>query len=203
MRQAISPIVAAAFATICVVAADPALASDFRADRHAPSPHPNMGWTQNDRFRSTMDQLFGSGRWRETSGYRSPAQENRLRAEGAGTVPAGRLSAHSLGTPDAPGAYDAVVYGMSQARAANVLRASGTEFADAFSEGARGPEGGHLHINVGGHMEAASYALPIERLPRVMRAARVVARVSCDSIYMRVVDGRRNPQLASCSSSPG
>ena len=53
-----------------------------------------------DRFRAMMDRVFGSGRWRETSGYRSLAQENALRKEGAGAVPAGRvLSCRSPSTP--------------------------------------------------------------------------------------------------------
>jgi hypothetical protein len=160
------------------------------------------GGTQNDRFRETMDQLFGPGRWRETSGYRSPAEEDRLRLEGAGTVAAGRISAHSRGTPDAPGAYDAVVYGMPLSLAASMLRQSGTEFAQAFAEGAHGPEGAHLHINVG-YGAAAYAALPIETPPQRIRAASRVVRVSCDSIYMRVVGGRRNPLLDSCSNAPG
>ena len=45
---------------------------------------------------------LGPGRWRETGGYRTMAQEDRLRAEGAGTVPAGERSKHSTGTRDAP-----------------------------------------------------------------------------------------------------
>ena len=48
-------------------------------------------------FDATMDQVFGPGRWRKTSGYRTPAQENALRRQGAGTVAQGRLSRHSLG----------------------------------------------------------------------------------------------------------
>ena len=37
-------------------------------------------------FASLMDETFGRGRWRQTSGYRSPAKEDALRAGGAGTV---------------------------------------------------------------------------------------------------------------------
>jgi hypothetical protein len=143
-----------------------------------------------------MDQVFGPGRWRETSGYRSPGEENRLRLEGAGTVAAGQLSAHSRGTPDAPGAYDAVVYGISLTRAASMLRASGTEFAQAFPEGAHGPEGAHLHINVGN-------GLPAIAEPTLHRVVSLAAQVPCDSIYMRVIGGKRNPRLSSCSNSPG
>jgi hypothetical protein len=173
-------------------------ASEARQVRNeATEFRPPAAETQNDRFRETMDRVFGPGRWRETSGYRSPAEEDRLRREGAGAVPEGRLSAHSLGTPDAPGAYDAVVYGMSQARAADVLRESGAGFARVFAEGTHGPEGPHLHIEprfLG--FETAS--VPIARVRTV--AARAVA---CDSIYLRVVNMRINPQLAACSRITG
>ncbi len=202
MRGACGPIAAAVLATVWLVAGARAHASDSgRANGLTASAHPSARWTQNDRFHTTMDQVFGPGRWRETSGFRSPGEENRLRLEGAGTVAAGQLSAHSRGTPDAPGAYDAVVYGISLTRAASMLRASGTEFAQAFVEGAHGPEGAHLHINVAG-FAAANDLLPIARFPQRIRAANTVARVSCNSIYMQVVGGRRNPQLASCSASP-
>jgi hypothetical protein len=156
------------------------------------------GETQNERFRSTMDRLFGPGHWRETGGYRTQAEENRLRAEGAGTVPAGSLSAHSLGTPSAPGAYDAVVDGMSPARAADVLRASGTAFASAFAESAHGPEGAHVHINVGGR-SPFSFAIAEQAPAPRIRLIRAAARGACDSIYLRVVNQRRNPRIASCS----
>jgi hypothetical protein len=197
MRGARGPIPAAILVTLWVVAGAGAQASDSgRANDVGASAHPSARWTQNDRFHATMDQVFGPGRWRETSGYRSPSEENRLRLQGAGTVAPGDLSAHSRGTPDAPGAYDAVVYGMSLTRAASMLRASGTEFAQAFAEGAHGPEGAHLHINVGNGLAAVAEQAP-------GRVASMTARVPCDSIYMRVVGGRRNPLLSSCSNSPG
>jgi hypothetical protein len=195
MRGACGLIPAAMLAALCLAAGLGAHASDSERAKNA-LQRPSAGWTQNDRFHATMDQVFGAGRWRETSGYRSPAEENRLRLEGAGTVAAGRLSGHSRGTPDAPGAYDAVVYGMSLTGAASMLRASGTEFAQAFVEGAHGPEGAHLHINVGNGLAAVA-----EPAPR--RVASMTARVPCDSIYMRVVGGKRNPLLSSCSNSPG
>jgi hypothetical protein len=200
MRGACGAIAAAVLASVLLFAGASARASEDGPSVAVSRQH-SAGWTQNDHFHATMDQIFGPGRWRETSGYRSPGEEDRLRLEGAGTVAVGRLSAHSQGTPDAPGAYDAVVYGMSLRSAASALRASRTEFAQAFVEGAHGPEGAHLHINVAG-FAAANDLLPIARFPQRIRAANTVARVSCDSIYMRVVGGRRNPQLASCSASP-
>ena len=139
--------------------------------------------SRNDQFRSAMDRVFGPNGWRETSGYRSRARENQLRMEGAGTVPAGRLSRHSLGTPEAPGAYDAVVDGLPQARAAAVLRASGQGFSRVVAERAYGPQGPHLHIEI-------ASALTASEATRASHA--------CDSIYLRVAGGRRNPELTRC-----
>ena len=34
-------------------------------------------------FQAAMDRAFGAGRWRKTSGYRTQAQENALRRQGA------------------------------------------------------------------------------------------------------------------------
>jgi hypothetical protein len=109
-----------------------------------------------DDFKTMMDNVFGQGRWRQTSGYRTVAQENALRRAGAGTVPAGRLSRHSLGDPKAPGAYDAVVAGLSPAAAAARLKRAGGPFAKVAAEGAHGREGPHLHI------ELASAQAPAE-----------------------------------------
>jgi TPR repeat protein len=97
-------------------------------------------------FGQVMDHVFGRARWRETSGYRTRAQENALRAEGAMTVAAGTLSHHSMGTRDAPGAYDVVVASMSINQAASRLLHSGVKFRRVFAEGAHGPEGPHLHV---------------------------------------------------------
>ena len=97
-------------------------------------------------FNEVMDRVFGHASWRETSGFRTRAQENALRAEGALTVPAGTLSHHSMGTRDAPGAYDVVVARMSINKAATRLLRSGVKFQRVFAEGAHGPEGPHLHI---------------------------------------------------------
>jgi hypothetical protein len=143
-------------------------------------------------FRSTLDEVLGPGGWRETSGYRSRAREDELRREGAGTVPRGVLSHHSMGTPDAPGAYDIVVRGMSQRQAAGLLRSSGAGFSRVVSEGAHGREGAHLHI------EMASASAPL-REPGPTDDARLAERANaCDSIYLRVVGGRRNPRLSGC-----
>lgn len=99
------------------------------------------------RFRSTMNSVFGSGGWRITGGYRTPERENELRAQGALTVPAGRLSRHSMGRPGAPGAYDVVVDGMSPWQAAAKLRRAGAPFRTIFAEGTHGTQGPHLHID--------------------------------------------------------
>ena len=99
-----------------------------------------------DQFRAMMDRVFGSGRWRETSGYRSRAKENQLRKEGAGTVAAGERSHHSMGGPDAPGAYDIVIDGMPLQRAAAKLKRSREQLARVVAETAHGNQGPHLHV---------------------------------------------------------
>ena len=132
------------------------------------------------RFRSTMDRVFAPGAWRETSGYRTPAEEEALRREGAGVVPPGRLSHHSLGSPDAPGAYDVVVRGMSTRAAAEKLRRSGEPLSRVIAEAAHGPEGPHLHIEPRSDLGAQQAPSP----------------PNDDNIYLRIVGGRRNPQLA-------
>ena len=98
-------------------------------------------------FQATMDRVFGPGRWRKTSGYRSQAQENALRRQGAGTVAPGHLSYHSVGAADAPGAYDAVVERMSPAAAAAKLRQA-AGFSRVLAERAHGGQGPHLHIEL-------------------------------------------------------
>ncbi|HEY5288875.1 MAG TPA: tetratricopeptide repeat protein [Caulobacteraceae bacterium] len=97
-------------------------------------------------FKESMNRVFGSGQWRETGGYRTIATENRLRAEGALTVPVGVVSRHSMGTPDAPGAYDIVVRGMSPDQAAVKIRRSGIAYRRLFPEGVHGSQGAHLHV---------------------------------------------------------
>ncbi|MGZ6016463.1 MAG: hypothetical protein ACXWKM_12025, partial [Phenylobacterium sp.] len=55
--------------------------------------------TAGGDFTATMDRVFGAGRWRQTSGYRTRAQEDALRRQGAGTVAPGHTSLHSIGGP--------------------------------------------------------------------------------------------------------
>ncbi|HEX3367876.1 MAG TPA: hypothetical protein VHS75_22755 [Phenylobacterium sp.] len=142
-------------ATIAVVSADDEAekANPGRHRRHEPEAPPPA---PSDDFKTMMDQVFGAGRWRQTSGYRTVAQENALRRAGAGTVPAGRISRHSVGDPDAPGAYDAVVAKLSPAAAAAKLKRAGAPFAKVAAEGAHGRQGPHLHI------ELASTQTPVE-----------------------------------------
>lgn len=99
------------------------------------------------QFSTLMDKTFGKGKWRETSGYRSPAKEDQLRSEGAGTVPPGHTSKHSEGSPEAPGARDVVVDGMSPEQVADKLSKTGAKFRHFYPEGAAGKEGAHLHID--------------------------------------------------------
>ena len=110
---------------------------------HPPAAAPA---TTQVRFKAVMDSVFGPGKWRETGGYRTPAREAELRAEGALTVRPGAISQHSRGRPGAPGAYDAVVEGMAVDTAAERLRHSGAPFRRIFAEGAHGSQGAHLHL---------------------------------------------------------
>jgi TPR repeat protein len=113
---------------------------------YAKEARPAQGPLTGVRFEDLMNGVFGRGRWRETGGYRTPARENELRAEGALTVPLGMRSSHSLGTPDAPGAYDVVVDGMTPERAALKLKSSGLDFKRLFPESTHGTQGPHLHV---------------------------------------------------------
>ena len=97
-------------------------------------------------FSATMDRVFGPGRWRQTSGYRSQAQENALRRQGAGTVAPGHTSRHSVGGPEAPGAYDAVVAHLSPAQAAAKLKQNAGGSFRVLAERAHGSQGPHLHV---------------------------------------------------------
>jgi hypothetical protein len=141
---------------------------------------PSGGLMPNSALKSTMDKVFGAGAWRETGGYRSEAREDELRREGAGTVPAGQISHHSMGTPDAPGAYDIVVAGMSTESAAEKLKNSSDDFSRVFAEGAHGGQGSHLHVE-----------------PKAGHLARGGDPQAPDdsNIYLRVSGGRRNPAL--------
>ena len=150
-------------------------------DEGAATPPP-----QNEQFRSSMDRVFGRGQWRETSGYRSQAREDELRREGAGTVPLGVMSHHSMGSPDAPGAYDVIVAGMSTQSAAIKLKASGEPVTRVIAERAHGAQGSHLHIE-------SSFAHGVTPAPQ--------GEADDSSIYLRVVNGKRNPLLVHASHS--
>jgi hypothetical protein len=121
-------------------------------------PRPHAAAPRGD-FHATMDQVFGAGRWRQTSGYRTRAQEDALRRQGAGTVAAGHTSLHSIGGPDAPAAYDAVVDHMALAKAAAKLKQAGGGFARVLAERAHGPQGAHLHVEL---ISAPGKAQPTE-----------------------------------------
>ena len=109
-------------------------------------PRDRSGGTPRRWFSALMDSVFGSGGWRETGGYRTQAQEEALRAQGAETVAPGQISRHTLGTPDAPGAYDIVVAGMTMDEAATKLRRCGEQFHRIYAEAAHGTQGPHLHV---------------------------------------------------------
>lgn len=113
-----------------------------------PRPAAAQAAASGEDFQATMDRTFGAGRWRKTSGYRTQAQENALRRQGAGTVAPGHISYHSIGGPEAPSAYDAVVSGMTLASAAAKLNRAGAPFSRVLAEGAHGPQGAHLHIEL-------------------------------------------------------
>jgi hypothetical protein len=130
-------------------------ANPGRSERRA-QLHPQR--TRRRNIHATMDRVFGEGRWRLTSGYRTAAQENALRRAGAGTVAPGRVSRHSLGDAAAPGAIDAVVRGMTLKAAAAKLRQDGEGVDRVLAEGAHGPEGAHLHIE----LTSAEAAAPTE-----------------------------------------
>lgn len=98
------------------------------------------------KFAQVMNTVFGPGAWRMTGGYRTPAREDELRAQGAMTVRPGGLSRHSQGRPGAPGAFDLVVDGMSPSDAAERLRRAGAPFARYQPKGAHGSQGPHLHL---------------------------------------------------------
>ena len=131
----------AAAGTIEVVSAD----GEF--DKAHPRPVAAAEAPASD-FSATMDRVFGAGRWRQTSGYRSQAQENALRRQGAGTVAVGRTSRHSIGGPEAPGAYDAVVDRLSTAQAAAKLKRDAGGGFRIVAERAHGPQGAHLHVEL-------------------------------------------------------
>jgi hypothetical protein len=112
----------------------------------APADGAGAADVRRAQLHEVMNSVFGAGTWRETGGYRTPARENELRAQGALTVPEGSLSRHSIGERDAPGAYDVVVAGLTPSQAAERLRMAGVSFRTLLPEGAHGTQGPHLHL---------------------------------------------------------
>jgi hypothetical protein len=172
----------------------PAYAGDEAAAVIRIGPPPESAASKSARLHAALDKAFGQGKWRVTSGYRSPERENQLRLMGAGTVPVGVLSHHSIGTPSAPDAYDVVVDGMTQSRAAEILRKTDPNFSRVLYEAPHGPEGAHLHIEMGdGIVRHAPSAAPADQ------AALITAKMdACNSVYERVVGGHRNSKLKDC-----
>lgn len=82
-----------------------------------------------------------------TGSYRTPARENQLRSQGAATVPAGAMSNHSRGAPDAPGAEDFTAPGVTADVLARTRKLPGVR--DALFEQAAGGQGAHYHADMG------------------------------------------------------
>jgi hypothetical protein len=133
---------AAGAGTIEVVSAD----ADYARFHPKPVAAQQAPQASGGDFSATMDRVFGVGRWRQTSGYRTRAQEDALRRQGAGTVAVGHISLHSVGGPDAPHAYDAVVAHLSTAEAAARLKQNAGGAFRVLAERAHGPQGAHLHV---------------------------------------------------------
>lgn len=151
MRCAIPSALAAGLLATCLAGAASAAAIEVvsaGAEYAALHPHAKARPATGEGFEAAMDRVFGAGRWRETSGYRTRAQEDALRRQGAGTVAPGHTSLHSVGDPSAPGAYDAVVDHMAAASAAAKLRSAGVPFARVVAERAHGAQGPHLHVEL-------------------------------------------------------
>jgi TPR repeat protein len=141
-----------------------------------------------------MNSVFGAGNWRQTGGYRTPAREDQLRAEGAMTVPPGVLSRHSLGRPGAPGAYDLVVDGLTPSEAAARLRASGTPFRRLLPEGAHGSQGAHLHLEP--LIPGLPSGAPRAAAPEWLVAAPTPAEQAVTRLRQAAVMGEVGAQLA-------
>jgi hypothetical protein len=116
------------------------------ADDWGNDPVQSMSAMPKSDFSALMDKTFGAGKWKLTGGLRTPEREAELRKEGAQTVAPGKTSAHSLGTEEAPGAYDVVVDGVSPAVVAEKLKGAHAGFHKLYPEGASGDQGGHLHV---------------------------------------------------------
>lgn len=178
-----------------VAAASHAIALDFVSSPVVRiGPDPSTFESKSARLKEALDRAFGPGRWRVTSGFRSQERENELRAMGAGTVPIGVTSHHSMGAPGAPGAFDVVVDGMGQSEAAALLRRVDPGFSRVLYERAHGPEGPHLHIE----MDDGAPRIATGSLVGVKTIAFDAHMEACNSVYERIVGGRRNPKLRGC-----
>jgi hypothetical protein len=111
-----------------------------------------------------------------------------MRRQGAGTVAPGHVSAHSIGAPGAPAAYDAVVDHMPLGSAAAKLKSAGTGVARVLAEGKHGAQGAHLHVELTSAKAQAAQvqataATDDDTLPRAVRArrARLLMKTSSTS----------------------
>ena len=180
MKFATISIIAAAMSACLAGAAQAGTIEVVNAGDEFASFHPKkVKVASEDDFHTTMNKVFGEGRWRQTSGYRTKAQEDELRRQGAGTVAPGHTSRHSIGGPEAPGAYDAVVDHLPLSTAAAKLRSAGGPFSRVLAEGAHGAQGAHLHVEL------------VKTAPAQKAAAEPVE----DTVYLRAVNGKRNPAL--------
>lgn len=118
------------------------------ADWEVASQTPVPSVSDKAAFSELLDKTFGKGKWRITGGIRSNEREDELRAEGAQTVKPGETSRHTLGTADAPGAYDVVVDGLNPRQVARKLSETGADFLHFYPEGTRATQGAHLHVAV-------------------------------------------------------
>jgi TPR repeat protein len=143
------------------------------------------GVTPHARFTALMDSVFGPSAWRETGGFRTAKRENELRALGALTVAQGARSAHSIGKPEAPGAYDLVVKGLSPEQAARKLRVSKAPLKVIFPEAAHGAEGPHLHVE--------PFSISFDTAPRGKAAAVDPSRVEETTNWLRNAAAQGHP----------
>jgi hypothetical protein len=121
--------------------------SGWTVEHPQPKAAPPPTFAPTSDYSADMDRLIGKGRWKDTGDYRSPARESQLRAQGAGTVRPGGVSAHSRGSPDAPGAHDFVPQGEGVQDALGRLKGQ-PGIKDAFYEAQSGTQGGHIHVDM-------------------------------------------------------
>ena len=142
-------------------------------------------------FREAVDKTVGKGKWRDTGDYRSPAREEALRLQGAGTVAPGHTSNHSRGAPDAPGAHDIVAPGLDPKTLDKV-----PGVRDAFYEGRSGSQGGHIHVDMRG--ESPSW----EHVGQPVGQKATPAAASWDSVGAPVSPAAAAPSAAPPAQAP-